>query len=849
MKRTVCVNLSERRMTIMNFGKKHVSDRRSSIHSTSAKVGNKAGVSTLRILFFCLLTAFFMGIFLLIGAFKGLIDSTPAISDVNIMPMGYATFIYDADGNEIQKLNSSDGNRISVSLDEIPVDMQHAIVAIEDSRFYEHNGIDPKGIARAVVVALKTRFRRTEGASTITQQLLKNNVFTNWVNEGKVERIKRKFQEQYLAVKLEAALKAQGMDAKGIILENYLNTVNFGAGAYGIQTAAQTYFGKDCTELTLSECAVIASITQNPTKYNPKRHPDYNAQRREKVLGAMKDQGYITQEAYDEAMADDVYARIIQDSDSATAQPYTYFVDALITQLTEDLMVQKGYSEVQAKNAIYSGGLRIYTTQDQSIQQIMDEEYMNPENYPANTQIGLDWALSVKHASDPDKIVNYSQEMLQLYFREQGQTDFNLLFDTAEEAQAAVNAYKAHVVGEGDEIVAERISFTPEPQSSMVIIDQYTGYVKGLVGGRGTKTASLTLNRATDTYRQPGSTFKILSTYGPALDTDAITLATTVADEPYSYETGQAIKNADGAYHGNVTIRKAIRNSYNIVAVKTLTEITPQVGFDYLMKMGFDGLINSTASDVRQPLALGGITKGVTTLQLAAAYAAIANNGTYLTPVLYTKVLDQNGNVLLDNTPVETHVFKESTAYQLTEAMIDVVKYGTGTQCRLDNMPVAGKTGTTTSARDLMFAGYTPYYTCAVWAGYDNNVAIPKGSQSFHKTLWHSVMSRIHEDLPYLDFEVPDTVEKATVCAESGLLAGSGCSRITEYFASDAVPTKRCHAHYVEPTPEPTATPTAEPGKENNKSETPNKDSEKEPTKAPDDTKTDTTTSKTSNTE
>lgn len=793
----------------MNFGKKSVSDKREKINSASSKVGKKAGVSALRMLFFGLLTFLVMGVCLGIGAFRGLLDSAPAISEVNIMPMGYATFIYDSDGNEMQKLNSSDGNRISVSIDEIPLDMQHAIVAVEDSRFYEHHGIDPKGIARALFVAIKNHGKNMEGASTITQQLLKNNVFTDWVNEGTIERFKRKFQEQYLAVKLEASLKAQGQNPKDVILENYLNTVNFGSGAYGVQTASQTYFGKNCTDLNLSECAVLAAIPNNPTRYNPKRHPEYNAERREKVLRDMMEQNYISRDEYEDAMADDVYARVIQDSDTETSQPYSYFVDALISQLKKDLMVQKGYTEVQAKNAIFSGGLRIYTTQDQSIQQIMDEEYQNPENYPEGTKIGLDWALSVKHAEDPENIKNYSQEMMQKYFHDQGDSGFNLLFDTQEEAQAAVDTYKAAILKEGDTIIAERTAFTPEPQSSMVIIDQYTGYVKGLVGGRGEKTASLTLNRATDTYRQPGSTFKILSTYGPALDMNEITLATIVADEPYKYETGTPVKNADGQYHGNVTIRTAIENSYNIVAVKTLTQITPQAGFNYLKRMGFDGLVDSAAKDVRQPLALGGVTKGVTTLQLAAAYAAIANSGTYLNPVLYTKVLDQDGNVVLDNTPVETHIFKESTAYLLTSAMEDVVTSGTGTMCRLNNMSVAGKTGTTTSAKDLVFAGFTPYYTCAVWAGYDNNIAVPKYAQNFHKVLWHNVMERIHEGLPDIGFEEPDTVKKATICADSGLLAGSGCRRATEYFALDSVPTKRCTRHYVPPAPAQTPDPNA----------------------------------------
>ncbi|MDD3278435.1 MAG: PBP1A family penicillin-binding protein [Lachnospiraceae bacterium] len=802
----------------MNYGRKNVTHKREKLKSSSAKVGKRAGVSTLRVMFFGLLTLLVVLICMGIGAFRGLIDSAPDISDVNIMPMGYATFVYDADGNEIQKLNSSDGNRISVSIDEIPVNMQHAIVAVEDSRFYEHNGIDPRGIARAVYVAIKNRGQNMEGASTITQQLLKNNVFTNWINEGTMGRFKRKFQEQYLAVKLEAALKAEGKDAKSVILENYLNTVNFGAGAYGVQIAAQTYFGKDSTNLTLSECAVLASIPQNPTKYNPKRHPEYNAERRSKVLKDMLEQSYITQEEYDTAMADDVYSRIIQDSDTSTVEPYSYFVDALISQLQQDLMTVKGYTVVQAKNAIYSGGLRIYTTQNSAIQQIIDEEYQNPENFPADSQIGLDWALTVIH---PDgTLENFSREMLQEFYRTNLDPSFDLLFGTQEEAQGYIDDYKTHILLEGDTIQGERSSFTAEPQSSMVIMDQKTGYVKGLVGGRGEKTASLTLNRATGVYRQPGSTFKILSTYGPAIDTGAVNLATTVKDEPIQYiNTNQTVKNSDGQYRGDITVRYAIEQSVNVVAVKTLTQITPQLGFNYLTKLGFDGL--DANHDINQPLALGGVYNGVTTLQLAGAYAAIANQGTYMTPVLYTKVLDQDGNIVLDNEPSSKEIFSESTSYLLTSAMKDVISKGTGTLCQLGDMTVAGKTGTTTDARDLVFAGYTPYYTCAVWAGYDSNIPLAGEDQNFHKVLWQKVMSRIHENLPVIDFEQPSSVKQVTICSETGLLAGMGCPTATEYFKLDEVPTKRCTQHYVAPTPTPTKAPTITPAAPGDTSPTP----------------------------
>jgi penicillin-binding protein 1A len=779
----------------MNFGPSGVSGERDRVHSAGAMAGNRAGVIALRVLIIALI-AFLTAIFCLaVGAYRGVIDAAPNISDVNIMPAGYATFVYDSGNQQIQKLSSASGNRVSVSISEIPANMQHAIVAIEDSRFYQHNGIDPRGMMRAAIVALRSGFSRTEGASTITQQLLKNNVFTDFTKETRMESIKRKLQEQYLAVELEKSLTEEGQDAKSVILENYLNTVNFGAGSYGVQTASRTYFNKDCKDLTLSECAVLAAIPQNPSKYNPKTHPDSNAGRARTVLKYMFDQKYITKAEYEEALADDVYSRIAANAEtSRSSDVYSYFVDELISQVKQDLMDQKGYTSVQANNAIFSGGLKIYSTQDSAIQAIMDDEFTNPDNFPSRNTIALDWALTVKHADGEEQ--NYSREMLQLYFRNMD-SSFDLLFDTQEEAQLAVDTYKAAVLKDTDTIVAERTSFIPQPQAAMTVMDQKTGQVKGIVGGRGEKTASLTMNRATDTFRQPGSTFKILSTYGPALNDGDITLATTVEDEPYNYTNGRPVKNADNKYHGTVTIRKAIERSYNIVAVKVLTEITPQTGFDYLERLGFTKLINSPEWDVIQPLALGGITNGVSNLELTAAYASIANKGVYTEPSFYTRVEDHDGKVLLENTPVTTQVFRESTAFLLTSAMEDVVDSGTGANFGFSGMHIAGKTGTTSTYRDLVFAGFTPYYTAAIWAGCDVTTELPSDYRHFHQTLWKNVMKRIHENLDDEDFDVPDSVEKVRICTGTGLLAGSGCPTATEYFAKGTAPKKRCTRHYV----------------------------------------------------
>ena len=784
----------------MNYGKKSTAKKRTALISRSSMMGKRARVSFIRVLFVSLIALCIAVTCLGVGSFRGVIDTAPDVDDIDIMPLGYATFLYDDAGNQIRKLAAPDSNRLPVTLDQIPVDLQHAVVAIEDERFYEHNGIDVKGILRAGMKALTTG-DFSEGASTITQQLLKNNVFTNWTSEStQLERFTRKIQEQYLAVQVEKKTD------KDTILENYLNTINLGAGSYGVQAAARQYFDKDVWDLNLSECATLAGITQNPTKFNPIINPDSNRKRRKEVLQHMLDQNYITQDQYDEALADDVYSRIqaAQEKNSSTENTvYTYFEDELTDQIINDLMNIKGYTKKQATNLLYSGGLKVYTTQDSKIQNILDEEYADPSNYPDTVQYELDYALTV---TDPDgNQVNYSKEMLQLYFQNED-PDFDLLFDSPEDGQTYVDKYKASILANGSKVLAERVNFAPQPQSSMSVIDQHTGYVKALIGGRGEKTASLTLNRATDTTRQPGSTFKIVSTYAPALNEKGMSLATTFEDEPYEYPDGSPVNNATRSYNGTTTIRTAIQNSINVVAVKCLEKVTPELGLKYLDNFGFTTLAHGTEadkdangnvwSDANLATALGGITRGVTNVELCASYAAIANNGNYIKPIYYTKILDHNGNVLIENTAAERSVIKESTAFLLTSAMEDVVKQGTGTACQLDNMPVAGKTGTTEAYNDLWFVGYTPYYTCAVWSGYDNNEKLPDYARNFHKALWKKVMTRIHDGLPSKEFEKPASVEKLSVCEETGLLPRAGCPVITEYFDVGTMPTEYCDQHF-----------------------------------------------------
>ena len=746
-----------------------------------------------------------------IGIIWYLVATAPDIDSITVSPTESATYICDQEGNYLRKLTLATSNRDIVALEEIPLSLQNAIIVIEDQRFYEHGGIDIRGILRAFLSGI-TSGSFSEGASTITQQLIKNNVFTEWTQENSFkDRFSRKIQEQYLALQLEDRM------SKEEILENYLNTINLGAGCYGVQSASRRYFGKDVSLLTLSEAAVLAAIPQNPTGYNPITNPTNNKKRREIVLSYMEEQGYITARQKEEAMADDVYTRIQeQNSIYEEESVYSYYEDALIDQVIDVLISEKGYSQDQAYRAVFSGGLRIYSAQDQSIQEICDEEFLNPANYPEGTEYGVDYALSVADANG--LVTNYSTESLRSFVRENINPSFDLLCTSQEEAQQYADAFRAYILGEELSVLAERLTLSPQPQSSLVLMDQKTGFVHAIVGGRGEKTASLTLNRATETLRQPGSTFKILTAYAPALDAYGQTLATTYENEPYRYENGMPVSNWDITdYSGTVTVREAITRSINVIAVKCITAISPRVGFEYAKKFGITTLCESyesdgnISSDIVQPLALGGITRGVSNLELCSAYAAIANSGTYHSPKFFTKILDRHGEVLIDNTSEEgSSVISRETAFLLTDAMKDVVSSSSGTAYGAISaaaQPVAGKTGTTSNYKDIWFVGYTPYYTCCVWGGYDNNKDLPSSStyHSYNKVLWSAVMDRVHSILPASDFAKPDSVKAVTLCKDSHAIAvPDGCPHTyVEYFAEGTEPTEACELHEPAPETEP----------------------------------------------
>ena len=787
----------------MNYGKRKASKKQKRITSKKNMRKKKLGVRLFKgfllCIFVCCILAAIGGGFII----KHVIDNAPEITADSIKPQGYTSTALADDGTTtIAEFTGAGANRVYKTIDQIPEDLQHAFVAIEDSRFYKHNGVDIQGIIRAFVVGITHGGNFSEGASTITQQLIKNNVFPDFVNESTFEeKLERKIQEQYLAIQVEKQLD------KDSILESYLNTINLGQDCLGVQSAAQRYFNKDVNELNLSESATIAAITQNPGRYNPITNPEDNATRRKKVLDDMLDQGWIDQAAHDEALADDVYSRIqnvntrIEESSTVNS----YFVDALSEQLIEDLTSKDGlgYSQTQAENALYSGGLTIYSTQNLTMQNICDEELNDDNNYPANIDWGIDYALTIYHTDG--SVDNYSAGHLKQFGADVYNDDEGLLFGSQEAAQERIDAFRNSLLQEG-ETYDEYVNLSPQPQTSLTIIDQKTGQIKALVGGRGQKTTNRGLNRAyKGSTRNAGSTFKILAVYAPALDSAGLTLATTEVDEEYYYQHDlehHQVHNWWGDYYkGTVTYRQAIEQSMNIIAVKTLNKIGINLGFDYCEKFGLSTL---TEDDAVESLALGGISHGVYNYELTAAYASIANGGVYTKPSLYTKVLDHDGNVLIDNSNPETYeVIKDTTAALLTNAMQDVVTKGTATDAQLNNMPASGKSGTTSDNRDFWFEGFTPYYTCGIWMGYDGNQEMSEGSWNYHFKIWAKIMNRIDEafGLTYKEFEMPSSLVQKTVCTQTGKLATSSCPSQTEWFDPSTAPTETCTGHVTTKTP------------------------------------------------
>ena len=793
----------------MNYGKKEIDSKIDKINSSNKKVFNKIKLNVKIFAVIIVFTLILCVVFSVVGIVRGLTDSAPDINEENIMPDGYPSIIYDANGKKVQKLMGINANREYKKITDIPECVQNAFVAIEDARFYKHSGVDLQGILRAVFSALSDE-KMTQGASTITQQLLKNQVFGGGNEKSFFGKVSRKIQEQSLAIKLESTID------KKKILEYYLNTINLGQNTMGVETESKRYFGKSVSKLTVSEAAVLAGITQNPTEYNPITEQQNNEAKRKIILKNMLDQKYITEDEYEEALGDDVYSRIQDINKEKRTSSYgdinSYYVDAVIENVVSDLKQKLGYTETQAYNAIYREGLKIYTCQDQSLQKICDDVINNDKYYQKNTKSYLSYQLKVKKSDGETE--SYTEGDVRAFINDAHKKRISFYFKNRKKAEKYIKLFKKKNLDKHDKILSESINLIKQPQASFVLMEQSTGKVRAIVGGRGEKTANRTLNRASSSKRQPGSTFKVLSTYLPALDTSGFTLANVMDDAPYKYPgTNKRVKDWDSSgYKGLTSLRQGIVDSVNIVTVKTFQKVTPQTGFDYLLNLGFTTLVDRREtsdgqiySDIQLPTALGGLTDGVTNVELTAAYAAIANGGTYIKPVYYTKIVDSKGNVLLQNSKSGKKVMKNTTAWLLTDAMKDVIKRGTGKKAAFKKikMPQAGKTGTTSDNTDFWFEGYTPYYTAGIWLGYDSMFTQMSGSAS--KIMWRDIMEKVHKvkKLKNKNFKKPEDIITRKICKKCGKLAVYGlCDRAldgndikTEYFARGTQPKESCDCH------------------------------------------------------
>ncbi len=677
------------------------------------------------------------------GMLVGYITTARPISAEMTKNENETSHITDQDGKDIAILTGSQNiNREYISFSLVKKTyIDEAFKAIEDERFDEHIGIDPKRIGSAVLSALANGGSATHGGSTITQQTVK-------MISGADERsAQRKIQEWYNAIRLEQ------QKSKDEIMELYINLVPMGNSYVGIQSAAQAYFAKDAANLNLVECAFLAGVPNRPAVYNPlTENGRRNALRRMRiVLGKMHDLQMITDTEYEQALNTELVFRKTPMAVSSN-QVNSYFVDYVIESVINDLVSKRGYSREMASVAVYNHGLQIRTTMDAKVQAKVEKVF--------NTQ-----SLFVVNSS--------------------------ILDDQPE-----------------------------GPNGSVVIVENNPnpGQIKAIVGGYGKKTGNFVLNRAVSARRQPGSSIKPLDVYGPALDTGKITAASVFTDEAVYLNSDTPKKswpkNSYSSYKGNMTVRNAVKVSCNTIAAQVWKNVLKgETSLKYLKQVGIDRTGENYVA-----IALGAFNKGMTALEMAGAYATFANEGLYTPPYAYTKVIDANGKVILENRPEYTPVYKPETAFVMTDILKDVLTAGgTGSGFALDRMPAAGKTGTTDDNKDKWFCGYTYYYTAAVWYGYDNRLgstAIPKQDQKNHIRIWQALMNDIHEGLKVKDFARPKGVITDRICADSGMLATSYCPRtVNEYFISGAVmnPSDSCSLHTAAPTPTPAPIETTQP--------------------------------------
>ncbi len=613
-------------------------------------------------------------IFVCIFAFYVKTCITPSLDiDLNDFTLNQSSIIYYKDSNgDYQKLTTvkSSENRIWIDGDQIPQHMKDALVAIEDKRFYTHKGVDWFRTAHAALNMFTGG--STFGGSTITQQLIKNLTQQDDIT------VQRKLLEIFQALDLE-----KNYD-KDEILEYYLNAVYFGEGCYGVQTAAQTYFGKDAKDLSVAEAASIVGITNLPTYYDPFYSVENNKERQENVLREMYKQGYLKKAEYEEAKNEELdFVR--GENSPGSSNVYSYYEEVVLSDVIGDLAKAKGISRNAASQLVHNAGYEIYACIDKDIQAKVDAIYTDPEKLPKT----------------------YGSTKSQL-------------------------------------------------QSAIVIIDQATGEIKALRGGTGDKTINYGLNRATGTTRPPGSSIKPIAVYGPAVEYGLISPSTLVLDKDEKHvqltHTSWYPKNSPPGYDGIITITTALQKSKNTVAAQIVDKLTPSASLEFLRsRLGVTSLIDSDADYAA--MALGEPHYGITVREMAQAYTALANDGVFTYSRTYTMVKDRSGKIILDNQPQTIQAFSQNTARTMTYMLNNAATYGTGHESRLSNMPVAGKTGTTSANRDRWFCGYTPYYTCAVWTGYDTPETMAFSGNPATQ-IWQKVMSAVHADLPRKEFNI-----------------------------------------------------------------------------------------------
>lgn len=666
-------------------------------------------------------------IILAVAWIVSVIKTAPDIREAQFSRGGNLTsFVYDEEGNEIGSFSPTDTS-IYTFLNEVPISMQQAVVAIEDARFYEHNGVDFIKIGEAMLSNFKTG-SFNDGGTTLTQQLVKTMIPIPSEN-----KLKRKIQEQYLGVQLEK------LYSKDTILEYYLNSIPLSRGNTGVEAVANYYFGTSVSELSLSEQASIVAMIEGSTYYDPIAHPDNNWKKVESILVAMEKQGYITEEEREAALKKPPYEAIQEVHEAQVAtQVRSYFVDEVYKEVLEDLQTEKGLSELEAMKLIYGGGLKIYTTLNSNMQSIV-ERYIEDESfYPNQDKYSLEYTLDMNTLEGvPDS------------------RGLSTVVSGEEEMREVIEAKKKEWgIITKEQIRSESILLRPEPQAAFVVTDYRTGHIKALYGGRGEKV-SLGFNYATQARRQAGDLLMPLAAYIPALDMGIYTEETLLKDEAIemTLDNGSIYvpKNKDGIYsEKQMTIKEALASSVNTIACRVLSEgVGYDASYDYLQLFGMNSLVEE---DKTCALALGATTEGVTVLELNAAYSTIANEGVYIQPTSYVKVIDAQGNILLDHSSEGTiakrsHVvIKKETAHQVTDILQYAVSQEAAMSEYFDSGEVAGKANGG-KTKDLLFAGYTSDLAATIWSGYNAPDYI-NAHGDYEIKLWGSIMSEISEGLP-----------------------------------------------------------------------------------------------------